>query len=271
MIKSTYTITEWSDEYETAESRKLETMRWVPFPISTDGLLFKRIAKQKNRSELLAAMVLMLQVAGRSRRGNRGSLTFNGRPLDASDMTLLTGWPESTFEAAFAFFSSEEVGWLKVNPPPAANPPAQSPATPAASPATPADSPSTPPPTAGAIPIPPEGGQVGQGGQDKVGDGRDDTPPAATPSRKGKPESFGEVEAFIEESGIVITPVAAAKFFNHFEANGWVQGRGKPIRDWRAALRNWVLNESAFSAPKNSVASAAPAAGQIVSDPVIFK
>lgn len=103
--------------------------------------------------------------------------------------------------------------------------------------------------------------------RDEKSDGDEGKAPT---SRKGKPASFGEVEAFIADSGIVISPISAAKFFNHFEANGWRTRAGR-VRDWRAALRNWVLNEDTYSGAKNSVAGAAPAAGQFVSDPVIFK
>lgn len=32
------------------------------------------------------------------------------------------------------------------------------------------------------------------------------------------------------------------QFCDHYTANGWVQGKGKPIRDWRAAVRTWERN-----------------------------
>lgn len=34
----------------------------------------------------------------------------------------------------------------------------------------------------------------------------------------------------------------AGEFFNHYTANGWVQGKGKPIVDWQAAARKWMSN-----------------------------
>lgn len=33
--------------------------------------------------------------------------------------------------------------------------------------------------------------------------------------------------------------VDAQRFFDFYSANGWVQGRGKSIKDWRAAVRTW--------------------------------
>lgn len=32
----------------------------------------------------------------------------------------------------------------------------------------------------------------------------------------------------------------ASTFFDHYAANGWVQAKGKPIVDWKAASRNWI-------------------------------
>lgn len=34
----------------------------------------------------------------------------------------------------------------------------------------------------------------------------------------------------------------AAKMFDHYTTNGWVQGKNKPIKDWEAACRNWIRN-----------------------------
>lgn len=38
--------------------------------------------------------------------------------------------------------------------------------------------------------------------------------------------------------------VDSERFFNYYEANGWVQGKSrKPIKDWKACIRTWEQNE----------------------------
>lgn len=37
--------------------------------------------------------------------------------------------------------------------------------------------------------------------------------------------------------------VSAEAFVDFYTANGWVQGKGKPIKDWKAAVRTWEKNE----------------------------
>jgi hypothetical protein len=44
--------------------------------------------------------------------------------------------------------------------------------------------------------------------------------------------------------------VEAKKFFNYFESNGWKVGGKTPMKDWKAAARNWMLNAQKFSKPQ---------------------
>ncbi|MEI8373692.1 MAG: hypothetical protein WCJ35_12765 [Planctomycetota bacterium] len=37
------------------------------------------------------------------------------------------------------------------------------------------------------------------------------------------------------------------EYRDHYQANGWTQGKGKPLTDWKAAANNWSRRQSQFS------------------------
>lgn len=54
------------------------------------------------------------------------------------------------------------------------------------------------------------------------------------------PPTQAEVAKYCEERA---NGIDAAHFVDFYEANGWVQGKqGKPIKDWKAAVRTWERN-----------------------------
>ena len=57
------------------------------------------------------------------------------------------------------------------------------------------------------------------------------------------PPTLEEVRAYFAERGTSISPDA---FWAHYEANGWVQSRGKPIKNWKACLTTWELRHGEF-------------------------
>lgn len=59
--------------------------------------------------------------------------------------------------------------------------------------------------------------------------------------RFSKP-SVAEVSAYAEERGHRFFD--AEKFVDYYESNGWKVGKN-PMRDWKAAVRNWARNDSA--------------------------
>lgn len=60
---------------------------------------------------------------------------------------------------------------------------------------------------------------------------------AATPPRaRFIPPTLEEVQAYCIERE---NSVDAAYFLDYYAANGWVQGKGKPIKDWKACVRTW--------------------------------
>jgi predicted phage replisome organizer len=62
-------------------------------------------------------------------------------------------------------------------------------------------------------------------------------PPKKT-NRFVKP-TLEEIKTYCQERK---NHVNAEKFFDYYEANGWVQGKGKPIKDWKACVRTWERN-----------------------------
>lgn len=63
--------------------------------------------------------------------------------------------------------------------------------------------------------------------------------------RKGKrtrssPPSLEEITAYCRERRNTVNPES---FFDYYEARGWKYGQGKPIVDWKAAVRTWEKRE----------------------------
>ena len=57
--------------------------------------------------------------------------------------------------------------------------------------------------------------------------------------KKFIPPTLDEVRAYCLERQNNIDP---QKFIDFYAANGWVQGKGKPIKDWKACIRTWEKN-----------------------------
>ena len=78
--------------------------------------------------------------------------------------------------------------------------------------------------------------------------------PQAKPKPRAKtaaqsPPTLAQVSDFFRE--ILPEPAAAAeeaaKFCDHFASNGWKVGGKAPMRDWKAAGRNWMRNAGTFA------------------------
>ncbi|ADR20439.1 transcriptional regulator [Marivirga tractuosa] len=67
------------------------------------------------------------------------------------------------------------------------------------------------------------------------------------------PPSKKELKAFFEQQTekysipVRFAPVEAEKFFNYYSAKGWKVGSKSPMIDWKAAVRNWLLNFKKFN------------------------
>ncbi len=57
-----------------------------------------------------------------------------------------------------------------------------------------------------------------------------------------------EIEAYGREIGF---PIEGQAFLDHYEARGWKYGVGRPVVDWKAAVRTWKRNAGGGGAGGN--------------------
>lgn len=67
------------------------------------------------------------------------------------------------------------------------------------------------------------------------------------------PPTLEEIKAYCSERK---NSVDAERFFDYYSTNGWVQGKGKPIKDWKACVRTWERgNGFSTQKPKESIST----------------
>ena len=72
-------------------------------------------------------------------------------------------------------------------------------------------------------------------------------PKEKSSAKKEKVEipTLDEVKEFFQEKNG--SPLEAEKFFNYYEATGWLVGGKSKMKKWRAAASNWIINAKASS------------------------
>jgi len=106
-----YRIRNWNNLFETAETRKLKRLTWVPIPNKHDGKGYRRLLRLQDGPLLYAAWLLLVQVA--SKCPIRGLLADDDGPLNAVDLSDKTDYPADYFEKAFKALVRPEIGWLE--------------------------------------------------------------------------------------------------------------------------------------------------------------
>jgi hypothetical protein len=53
--------------------------------------------------------------------------------------------------------------------------------------------------------------------------------------------------------------IEAEKFFNYYQSNGWLVGGKTPMRSWKAAASNWMINSKTFNHEKDQAKNKSPA------------
>jgi hypothetical protein len=76
------------------------------------------------------------------------------------------------------------------------------------------------------------------------------------------PVTLEEATLFFKEKEF--PEAEAEKFYNYFQSNGWKVGGKAPMKDWRAAARNWILNTVKFNTHEsNKQPGTRPKAGNL--------
>ena len=81
-------------------------------------------------------------------------------------------------------------------------------------------------------------------GKDSIGKDRlceESTGETAKKRKRFTPPTVEEVRAYCQERNNGIDPDA---FVDYYTARGWKYGQGKPVADWKAAVRTWERRES---------------------------
>lgn len=50
------------------------------------------------------------------------------------------------------------------------------------------------------------------------------------------------VQEILDYAKSIDKTINAEQFYDHFESNGWLIGGKSKMKDWRAAVRNWIRN-----------------------------
>jgi len=109
-------IVDWNEIYETHRSRELVTIQihaWFPMPVAHEGLSFRWINRCRNPEAVFGVQHLLILLAVRVDKPNRGTLAVEGQPLTARDLAALTTWDEELLEHAFTVLASKEVHFLE--------------------------------------------------------------------------------------------------------------------------------------------------------------
>lgn len=61
-----------------------------------------------------------------------------------------------------------------------------------------------------------------------------------TSKKKFIPPTLEEVQQYVQESGLVIS---AKKFVDYYEATGWKDAKGNPVKSWKGKAQTWNSKE----------------------------
>lgn len=106
-----YSIRDWNQHFECAQSSRAKSLTWVAVPNKHDGKSFRRLMRMKNGIALYGAWILIVQVA--SKCPCRGVLADSDGPLSSGDIADKTLVDSKIIQAALDACCSREIGWIE--------------------------------------------------------------------------------------------------------------------------------------------------------------
>jgi len=104
-----YRIRNWDEHFETSESRKYKSLKWVAFPNKHDGMGYRKLMRADNGPAMYGAWCLIVQVA--SKCEPRGALVNDGHAMTAADIALKTDCPADLIDATLRY--CVELRWIE--------------------------------------------------------------------------------------------------------------------------------------------------------------
>lgn len=232
-------IRNWDKLFENNRTRELKHLTWVPLPNKHDGDGYTELMDHPNGAAHFGAWVAIVQVA--SKCDPRGTLMRDradrSTPHDASSLSRITRIPVDVLLESITRL--QEIGWIE----------SQAISVDDVTHISHCDA-VVSHPVATAPHIPALNGMEGNGKEER-GVRVTDKPR----NQRAVPPTIEEVTEYCKERN---RGVDADTFFDFYTANGWVQGKGKPIKDWKAAVRTWEGNGYSSRRGDNSSADHHP-------------
>jgi len=75
------------------------------------------------------------------------------------------------------------------------------------------------------------------------------SPKTPETQKRFTPPSLEELKIFFSQNNS--DTLEAEKYHNHFQSNGWLVGGKTPMKDWKAAARNWILRAKSYAEKSN--------------------
>jgi hypothetical protein len=223
-----YRVRDWDKHFENNRTRILANLSWVPMPNKMDGDGYTQLVDHKSGAAHLGAWLAIVEVA--SKCHPRGTLVReDGTPHTPDSLARVTRLPARVFDEVLPRLASRELGWMDAS---------ETSDSVAHGTIAQADA---------AIRHPSAADTSTNGMEQKGREYKKETSPSGrVKERTDKPADVAEAKGYWSEAQLHGLPEA---FYDYFESNGWRTRQG-PLKDWKAAARNWSRRESGNGGPR---------------------